>query len=346
VKVAIATVQVPFIRGGADNLTSGLREALVEHGVEVEVVTLPFRFHPPDEVLRSMHAWRQEDFTHLNGIAVDRVICLTFPSFYLHHPHKVAWLLHQHRAVYELWDTPYAQELRRSNQGQELRRQIMAQDTRHLRSCRKVFTIAREVSRRMRRFNAVRSTPLYHPPRFADRFYNAGAEPFVFFPSRLELLKRQDLLVRAMQYVKAPVAALIAGEGGWRPSLERLIGELGLQHRVQLMGRISHDELLACYARCRGVFFGPYREDYGYVTLETMLAAKPVITCEDSGGALEFVRHGQTGLVTAPDPRAIAEAIDELHFHPRSAEQMGRAGLERYRKMNISWHQVVEGLLA
>ncbi len=344
-KVAIATVQVPFIRGGADNLTMGLKKALAERGIEVAVITLPFRFHPPAEVLRCMQAWRQEDFTRLNGISIDRVICLTFPSFYLQHPHKVVWLLHQHRAVYELWDTSYGQELRRSSEGQQLRRQVMAQDTRHLRSCRKVFTIAREVSRRMRRFNAVESTPLYHPPLLAERFYHAEAEPFIFFPSRLEALKRQELLVKAMRHVKAPVAALIAGEGGCRPALEQLIAKLGLQERVRLMGRIGHDELLACYARCRGVFFGPFREDYGYVTLEAMLAAKPVITCEDSGGALEFVRHRQTGLVTAPDPEEIAQAIDELHFQPEVAEQMGRAGLARYRQMKITWHQVVEELL-
>ncbi len=345
-KVAIATVQVPFIRGGADNLTMGLRDALAERGVETDVVTLPFRFHPPAEVLRSMQAWRQEDFTRLNGVAVDRVICLTFPSFYLRHPHKVVWLLHQHRAVYELWDTPYAGGLRRSTQGQELRRHILAQDTRHLRSCRRVYTIAREVSRRMRRFNAVDSMPLYHPPRFAERFYNAPAEPFIFFPSRLEALKRQDLLVRAMAHVKAPVAAFIAGDGGCRGELERLVERLGLRRRVRLMGRIGHDELLACYARCRAVFFGPYREDYGYVTLEAMLSAKPVITCEDSGGSLEFVRHGRTGLVVPPRPEKVAEAIDTMHFNPAEAEEMGRAGLARYRELGISWQRVVEELLS
>jgi glycosyltransferase involved in cell wall biosynthesis len=138
---------------------------------------------------------------------------------------------------------------------------------------------------------------------------------------------------------------MIAGEGGCRPALERLIRDLGLQHRVRLMGRISDEELLACYARCLGVFFGPYKEDYGYVTLEAMLAAKPVITCEDSGGALEFVRHRHTGLVKAPKPEEIAAAIDELHFRRQAAEQMGRAGRERYRRMGISWQQVVEELI-
>lgn len=53
------------------------------------------------------------------------------------------------------------------------------------------------------------------------------------------------------------------------------------------------------------VFFGPYDEDYGYITLEAMLAAKPVITCRDSGGPLEFVQQDETGWVVEPDPKRL-----------------------------------------
>jgi len=45
------------------------------------------------------------------------------------------------------------------------------------------------------------------------------------------------------------------------------------------------------------VVFPPFDEDLGYVTLEAMLAAKPVITCNDSGGPMEFVRDRENGLL-------------------------------------------------
>ena len=42
------------------------------------------------------------------------------------------------------------------------------------------------------------------------------------------------------------------------------------------------------------------------MTLEAMLSAKPVITCSDSGGPLEFVMDQQTGLVAGSTPESVA----------------------------------------
>ena len=98
-------------------------------------------------------------------------------------------------------------------------------------------------------------------------------------------------------------------------------------------------------ARCLGVLFPPYDEDYGYVTLEGFLASKPVITCRDSGGPVELVEDGISGWVTDPDPRAIAEAIDELASDRQRAARMGSAGLERVRALQINWDHVVDELI-
>jgi glycosyltransferase involved in cell wall biosynthesis len=148
-----------------------------------------------------------------------------------------------------------------------------------------------------------------------------------------------------MQYVKSPVAAIIGGNGGQMPQYQRLIEELGLGHRVRLIGSLSDEELLAYYACCLGVFFGPQDEDYGLVTLEAMLARKPVITCRDSGGPLEFVLNGETGFVVEPDPKEIARSIDILASNRNRASDLGTTGYLRYQAMDISWENVVADLL-
>src|SRR3954452_850214 len=107
-RVGIATVQVPFIRGGAEIHAEGLARAVREAGHEAEIITMPFRFGPVREVRRSMDIWESENFEEMNGYRMDVVICLKFPCFYLQHPHKATWLIHQHRAVYDLWNTPYS----------------------------------------------------------------------------------------------------------------------------------------------------------------------------------------------------------------------------------------------
>ena len=99
-------------------------------------------------------------------------------------------------------------------------------------------------------------------------------------------------------------------------------------------------------ARCLGVVFPPYDEDYGYVTLEGFFASKPVITCTDSGGPVELVEDGVSGWVAEPDPRSVAEAIDRLATDRNRAARMGMAGLERVRALEINWDHVVEELTA
>ena len=344
-RIAVTTVQVPFIRGGAEILSSGLVNAICKAGHEVEEISIPFRFYPASEVRRSMDVWESENFEHLNGYSLDLVICLSFPSFYLNYPKKVAWIIHQHRAVYDLWDTPFIGNLSRIAEYKELRQDIIKRDNKALKSFKKIFTIAKTVSERLHFFNQIESLSLYHPPKLANYFYTAPAESYIFFPSRLEDLKRQDLLIKAMQRVKSPVVALLAGNGGKKSDFLQMIHQLNLNQRVKLMGRISDEEMLGFYAHSLGVFFGSYNEDYGYVTLEAMLASKPVITCTDSGGSLEFVVNRETGLVVEPNPEAIAQAIDDLYFNQKRAAEMGKAGLERYHDLGISWDNVVQKLL-
>jgi glycosyltransferase involved in cell wall biosynthesis len=76
-----------------------------------------------------------------------------------------------------------------------------------------------------------------------------------------------------------------------------------------------------------------------------MLSAKPVITCRDSGATLEFVEHGTTGFIEEPDAGAIAARIDALAANPRSAHELGAAGLENYRRLDLSWARTASVLL-
>lgn len=343
-RIAIATIQSPFIYGGADSLAKNLHAALIQHGHQVETITLPFRFFPDSWVKRCMQAWEQEDFAQLNGYTPDLVIPLMFPAFYVQHSNKVVWLLHQFRRVYDLWDALPSTE--RTDVAIELRALITERDTHHLRQANRIATISGVVSQRLKRYNGLDSTPVYHPPPFAERIYTAAYEPFILVPSRLQANKRQRLFVEAMRYTRTPVTAVVAGFGdpGEWFALNEMVDRYGLKDRVRMMGRATDAELITLYAHCLGVFFGPRDEDLGYVTLEAMLAKKAVITCTDSGGPLEFVVEGETGFVAPPEPQAIAERLDWLYLHRRRAIEMGEAGGARYAAMDISWSNAVKAL--
>ena len=91
------------------------------------------------------------------------------------------------------------------------------------------------------------------------------------------------------------------------------------------------------------VIYVPFDEDYGYVTLEAFLSAKPVVTATDSGGTLEFVVDDRNGVVCAPEPEAVGAAVTRLANDRARTARLGRAGLELAR--TVTWDGVVEKLL-
>jgi glycosyltransferase involved in cell wall biosynthesis len=198
----------------------------------------------------------------------------------------------------------------------------------------------------MRAACGIESEAIYHPPPQAGKFHAGTSQPYVFFPSRIEHAKRQDLVVRAMAHVKARGHMVFAGEGGQADAVRTLAAKLGVEDRVRFLGRVSRDEMIALYAHAAAVCFPPLDEDYGYVTLEAMLARKPVVTCSDSGGPLEFVVDGETGYVTAPEPEALGAALDRLLRSGAIAQRLGAAGRARYDQLVRGWAPVVDTLLA
>ncbi|ASP37509.1 glycosyl transferase [Bacterioplanes sanyensis] len=337
--VLIAANQVPFIAGGADLLTQGLVDACRAAGHQVELLRLPFQFSPASSIERGMNYCAGLDLTQPNGQAVDRMISLQFPLYGCQHPNHRVWLMHQHRAAYDLLEADAPAEQ------QALAQQIRAFDQQHLSSVKRCYTIAGNVSRRLQEYSGIDSQPLYHPPALAQHYQQGDAWDYVFFPSRIETLKRQWLLIEAAQYLTSPMRILIAGDGGQLTHCQQRVKELGLQERIVFLGRISDELKISAYKHALAVFYGPRDEDLGYITLEAMLAGKPVVTCRDSGGPLEFVEHQVTGLITEPEPQSIAAALDELWFDRQRSERMGQAGLEKYHAFNLSWHTVVDTLL-
>jgi len=339
-RVLITAVQTPFIDGGANFLVKSLYREMKKRKIDVEVAQFVFKYFPNSDIMKNIDAWLAQDFTQINGITIDKVVALQFPTYYLKHPNKTLWLMHQHRAVYDLYDSKTA-----TDDLKELKDTITKLDYLHLKNIDNKFTISKNVSQRLVKYNCINSIPLYHPPYEEEKFYTDKSEDFIFLPSRLEKLKRQDLLIEAMSFTKSPLKAIIAGEGSHFKIYKELIERLNLGHKVKLIGKVTQEEKFNYYANALAVAYPPLDEDYGYVTLEAMLSSKPIITCHDSGGVLEFVYDGLNGFVVAPDPQAIAQKIDYLYHNKNRAKQMGKNALEVYQQKNISWDNVIEKLL-
>jgi glycosyltransferase involved in cell wall biosynthesis len=345
-RIVIATVQVPFVRGGAEMHADGLKQALTAAGHETEIVQLPFKWYPPERILDQILAARLYDLTSSFGTPIDRVIGLRFPAYLVPHPNKVLWILHQHRTAYELWDTPLCDLMHYPN-GVEVRDAIRAADKAFIPEARAVYANSRNVSDRLKRFCGIESQPLYHPPPGAELFRTAPAGDYLFFPSRMNGTKRQLLVIEALGACRERVRVRFAGtadEVDYERQMQERVSSLGLSDRVEFLGQVDDETKRDLYAKSLAVLFPPVDEDYGYITLEAMLARKPVITCTDSGGPLEFVRDRETGLVVEPGAAALASAMDRVWSNRDAARQWGEAGRALYDQLRISWTHVVDSL--
>ena len=100
-KVAICAAQVPFVRGGAELLSEELKKELIIRGFNAEIIQLPYKWYPKEQILNSALAWKFIDLTESNGEKIDLVIPTKFPSYVVQHHNKVTWLVHQLRQIYD-----------------------------------------------------------------------------------------------------------------------------------------------------------------------------------------------------------------------------------------------------
>lgn len=338
-KIVICNAQIPFSYGGAEIMVDNLHKELKKRGFQAEIVQLPYRWYPPEKLLDSAFAWRLIDLTECNGVKPDLVIATKFPSYIVEHPNKVTWLMHQYRGAYDLYTSEYTDL--NGMEGEEIRRHIVEMDNRTLAESKKLYSISQTVADRLWKYNHLKADCLYQPPKNPEKFYSESYGDYILSVGRLDKLKRLELLIQSLKYCDKRIRAKIAGRGSEQQALMELAEQEGVAERVEFLGFVPEEEVYSLYANAFSVFFAPKDEDYGFITLEAFLSKKPVVTCEDSGGVLEFVQDEVSGYVCAT-PQELGEAMGKLWRDKKSCQSMGEAGYDIVRP--ITWDVVIEAL--
>lgn len=342
-KVGILTTQSPFIRGGAEMHADNLKAELIKRGHEAEIISLPFKGSPPQAVLDHMLSARAVDLSDCVP-KIDLMICLKFPAWYVSHPNKVYWILHQHRDAYDLWDLGVS-DLLHHDIGPMVREAITAADTYEFKDATRVFANSQNVADRLQRYNGLTAKPLYHPPPSWTDLRTGQVGDYIYYPSRIGPMKRQSLVIEALQYADPSVQVVFSGAPDNQSHLDTLLEQAkdyGVADRITWKGFITRAEMVDLYANCAGVVFPPVDEDLGYITLEAMLCEKPVVTTVDAGEPARIIRDGIEGFVTEPTAQAMGEALTKVMQRPG---RLGKAARKRFDSMNISWDYVIQQLL-
>ena len=340
-RVLVLAVQSPFSDGGAERHVRRLTEELTARGVEADLVTMPLIERQRFDLVRSALAWRGLDLAEVRGHPVDAVIATRFPSYAARHDNKIVWLIHQYRQAYDQFGTPYS-DFTASREDRRAREAIAEIDRVGLTEARRVFANSGNVAARLSRFNGIASEPLYHPPPLVGRYRSGPPGDYALTVGRLDAWKRTELPIAALAH--APRARLVVvGVGPEEERLRRLARELSVEERVRFVARVDEEGLLDLYAGSRLVVVAPAGEDLGYVPLEAFLSGKAVLTTDDAGGPLEFVRDGETGFVVPARAEALGAALRLAWEKPDALAALGENG--RRSVSGLSWDSTVSTLL-
>lgn len=176
------------------------------------------------------------------------------------------------------------------------------------------------------------------------RHYAADDEHIVFHIGRLVHEKGAHLLVKAVPSIleEFPRARfLIAGRGPMRDRLRKLIADLEVSERVDLLGFISNEDRDRLYQVADVAVFPSLYEPFGIVALEAMAAGVPVVASE-VGGLAEVVDPHETGILhTSGEPDSLAWAVRETLRNVEQAHGWVDNALEQLRTI-FSWSHVAE----
>ncbi len=150
---------------------------------------------------------------------------------------------------------------------------------------------------------------------------------------RLEASKGFHVLLRALAAVREHGALegrawrwVALGDGPYRPMLELLVEQLGLEKHVHFLGRVPDHEMHAWHELSTLFVHPTLYEGSSLVTLEAMAHRRPVVASA-AGGIPDKVRPGQNGWLVAPgDTSGLAAAISGALSDPARLVHYGLAG--------------------
>jgi glycosyltransferase involved in cell wall biosynthesis/predicted metal-dependent phosphoesterase TrpH len=150
----------------------------------------------------------------------------------------------------------------------------------------------------------------------------------VLYAGRLTKEKGVELLADAFLAARwrDPRLHLVLAGGG--PEQEALAQRLG--DCATFLGWQTADALARVYASADLFLFASRTDTFGQVILEAQASGLPVIAVGE-GGPASLIEHGESGLLSAADARALADAVQQVSTAPLLAERLRRGGLAAVR---------------
>jgi glycosyltransferase involved in cell wall biosynthesis len=152
-------------------------------------------------------------------------------------------------------------------------------------------------------------------------------EPTFLFVGRLAPSKRLAHMLQALAQFRRETGTGVlwlvgSGSKRYERSLARLAQELRIQDSVVLWGHVSTSEKHSLMSRAHCLLMTSVREGWGLVVTEANACGTPAIVY-DVPGLRDSVRNDSTGIVVAPRPGNLSDAMRRLSGDPAQRDRLG-----------------------
>lgn len=179
-----------------------------------------------------------------------------------------------------------------------------------------------------------------------DMFSLSDSDKVLLFVGRINYLKNVDFIVRSLKVLSDrnyPFKMLFAGSGEDEDKLKELIGELGLNDKIIMCGRISEKETLEkIYARADLFLFPSMYDTNSLVQIEAACQKTPTLFLRGAKTA-GTVTENVNGYFCSPHEEAYADKIIDILSDKKLYETVS---LNARRDLYKTWNEVTDMLEA
>ncbi|MBV6623070.1 MAG: glycosyltransferase [Rivularia sp. (in: Bacteria)] len=169
----------------------------------------------------------------------------------------------------------------------------------------------------------------------------------ILFLSRLRHNKSPDMLIKALSLINTNCLdfhLLIAGDGelDYIDYLKQLIKSLNLNNRVTFTGFVQNEQKNLLLQGADMFVLPSVSENFSIATAEAMAAGLPVIVTPGVQLAPEIIA-ANAGLVAKEDVNALKLAISHLLTYPKLRQELGQNG-SIWANNHYCWNQIASNL--
>jgi glycosyltransferase involved in cell wall biosynthesis len=168
-------------------------------------------------------------------------------------------------------------------------------------------------------------------------------ERVILYLGRIHKIKGLDLLARAFADLSKSLndikLVIVGPDGGYLPSLKKLVGELKIRNKVLFTGALYGQDKLEAYTDADIYVLPSFYETFPNTVLEACACGTPVVLTDRCG--IADVINGRAGLVVSYDAGQLQQALLHILGDDELRRKFGEKGKLLVRE-KFNWEKIAE----